>query len=142
MSQFNKLKNNNFEWYSDSFYTNNKGYRMYLQVDAAGVLDGKSTHLSVFLYIMKGSYDDELTWPLKGKFEMKLLNQISDSGHSKTLTYYDDNDVPHKSRSKVTQCDRAPDGWGYSQFISIVNLWSTTSTCQRLKEDCLFFQVQ
>ena len=105
-------------------------------------LNGKSTHLSVLLYIMKGSHDDELTWPLRGKFEMKLLNQISDSGHSKTLTYDDDNDVPHKSRSKVTQCDRAPDGWGYSQFISIVNLWSTTSTCQRLKEDCLFFQAQ
>ena len=90
---------------------------MCLRIDAAGVLDGKGTHLSVFLYIMKGSHDDELTWPLRGKFEMKLVNQFHHGGHySKTLTY--DDSVPHKSRSKVTQRERTPDGWGYSQFIS------------------------
>ena len=85
---------------------------MCLCIDAGGAIHGKGTHLSVFLYLMKGSHDDELTWPLRGKFDMKLLNHFRNSGHySKTLTYDDDN-IPHKSRSKVTQHDRASDGWG------------------------------
>ena len=103
MSQFNKQKT--FEWYSDSFYTHNKGYKMSLRVDAAGVLDGKDTHLSVFLYLMKGSHDDQLIWPLREKFEL-MLNQLSNGEHySDTLTY--DVNAPIKSRSKVTQSDRS-----------------------------------
>ena len=87
MSQFNKQKNKNFKWYSDSFYTQNKGYRMCLHIDTVGVLDDKDTHLSVFLCLMKGPHDDELTWPLRGKLEMKLLNQFcNDEHYSKTLT--------------------------------------------------------
>ena len=74
-------KVNKIQWCSDSFYTHNKGYKMCLKVDAAGHKDGngKCTHLSVFLSLMKGPHDDELTWPLRGRFKVKLFNQISDS---------------------------------------------------------------
>ena len=80
MSGYDKMMENKARWYSEPFNTNNNGYMMCLSSDAAGHKDGngKGTHLSVFL---KGSHDDELTWPLKGKFEVKLLNQISDSEH-------------------------------------------------------------
>ena len=44
---------------------------MCLQVDAAGASDGEGTQLSWFLYLMKGSHDDELTWLLRGKFVIK-----------------------------------------------------------------------
>jgi len=37
----------------------------------------KGTHLSIFLYLMKGPHNDELTCPLRETFEVKLLNQIS-----------------------------------------------------------------
>ena len=90
MSEYNTKKTDEVEWYSDPFYTHNKGYKMCVCVDAAGNgHDG--THLSVFLCLMKGPHDDELTWPLRGKFEIRLLNQISDSEHhSVTMTYDDD----------------------------------------------------
>jgi len=39
---FNKLKENNVDWYSDSFYTHNKGYKMCLNIDVSGVGEGKS----------------------------------------------------------------------------------------------------
>ena len=139
VSQFNNKKENNVTWYSDSFYTHNKGYKMCLRVDAAGICNGKGTHLSAFLYLMKGPHDDELTWPLRGKFEMKLLNQISDSKHcSKLLTY--DGNTPLDNDKRVTKSDRAA-GWGSYCFISNENLHKTTPTCQYLKDDCLFFQV-
>ena len=139
MEEYNDKRDSKIPWLSVPFYTHNKGYKMYLRVDAAHVVEG--THLSVFLYLMKGSHDDELTWPLRGKFEIKLLNQISDSEHySINLTY--DDDVPDQmSRSKVTTVSRATCGWGYSRFISNEAITKTTPTCQYLKGDCLFFQL-
>lgn len=123
-------------WYSDPFYTHNEGYKMCLSVYAAGHANGKGTHLSVFLYLMKGPHDDDLTWPLLGKFEIKLLNQISDSEHHSVTISYDD-----KMIGRVT-IDRLSNGWGYDHFISNGNLLITsTRTCQFLKDDCLFFQV-
>ena len=140
LEQFNNKMKNKTQWCSDSFYTHNKGYKMCLCVDVAGHGDGKGTHLSMFLYLMKGSHDDELTWPLRRKLEIKLLNQISDSEHYLvTLNYHDVDDKDVVSR--VTEGDRAEYGWGYHQFISNGDLHKTTPTCQYLKDDCLFFQV-
>ena len=62
---------------------------MYLCVDAAGYGDGIGTHLSVSLHFRKGPHDDELAWPLRGMFEIKLLNQISDSKHHSIMVTYD-----------------------------------------------------
>ena len=89
---------------------------------------------------MKGSHDDEVTWPLRGKFEIKLLNQIGDSEHHSGTVTYGDN-TSDKYKSKITETDRATCGWGEPKFISNGNLHKTTSTCQYLKDDCLFFQV-
>jgi len=58
MVDYNKQKENNAIWHSDSFYTHNKGYKMCLCADASG--NRKGTHLSVFLFLMKGLHDDEL----------------------------------------------------------------------------------
>ena len=136
MVEFNDKKSGMMQWFSESFYTHNKGYKMCLSVDAGGYGDGKGTHLSMFLYLMKGSHDDELTWPLRGKFKIKLLNQISDSEHhSKTVTYDDDDDF-----NRVTEGDR-DNGWGDVKYISIKGLYRATPACQYLKDNCLFFQV-
>ena len=69
MSQYNKYKksSNSSKWYSDSFYSHSNGYKMSSYVLASGHNAGKGTHMSVFLVIMKGPYDDELSWPLKGE---------------------------------------------------------------------------
>ena len=136
-SEFNKKKEDKVEWYSDAFYTHNKGYKMCLRVDAAGHKDGDGTHLSVYLHIMKGSHDDELTWPVKGNFKIQLLNQISDSLHySMGLTY--DQKTPV---NRVEESSKATDGQGSSRFIPNEDLYKVNATCQYLKDDCLFFQI-
>jgi len=89
---------------------------------------------------MKGPHDDELTWPLKGKFEVKLLNQISDcEHHTLTIAYSDCAD--DDTAGRVTGADRAQGGWGYSKFISDEDLHKVTPTCQYLKDDCTFLKV-
>ena len=40
---------------------------MCLRIAADGNGDGENTHLSAFLFLMKGPHDDELTWPLRGE---------------------------------------------------------------------------
>jgi len=139
MVDYNKQKENNGMWYSDSFYTHNKGYKMCLCVCASGIGNGKGTHMTVGLCLMKGPHDDELKWPLRGKCEMKLLNQISDSQHhSGTVTFNDD--TTGNSDKRVTEGERAQ-GWGHHQFISNKNLYKTAPLHQFLKDDCLFVQV-
>ena len=76
MSQYSIKRRDAIQWYSDPFYTHNKGYKMCLRVDAAGIGNGKVTHLSVFLYLMKSPHDDELTWPLRGKFEKTRSERV------------------------------------------------------------------
>ena len=138
--KYKTKKKNGTEWYSNPFCTHNKGYKMCLCVDVAGSGDGEGNHLSVFLYLMKGPHDDELTWPLRGKFQIRLLNQISDSEHhSVTVTYKDDKLDDYNS--KVTKGNRSDGGWGRSQYISNKDLHKVTPRCQFLKDDCLFFQV-
>ena len=113
---------------------------MCLCVDACGHGDGKGTHLSAYLHLMKGSHDVELTWPLRGKIEIKLLNQISDCEHRlKVVTY--EGDTKRNSAYGVTQVDQNERGWGYTYFLCNQILRGTTPTCQYLKDDCLFFQV-
>ena len=140
MIEFNEQKNNNTEWYSDSFYTHSKGYKMCLNVHAVEAIKGIRTRLSLYLYVMKGSYDDELTWPLRGEFEIKLLNQISDSEHHSEIVTYDDS-VLYRSRSRVKVGDRATEGWGFYRFILSEDLHMTTGARQYLRDDCLFFQL-
>ncbi|XP_065885284.1 TNF receptor-associated factor 4-like [Dysidea avara] len=128
------------ELYSNSFYTHGKGYKMCLSVDPDGDGDSKGTHMSVYLYLMKGPHDDMLTWPLRGKIELKLLNQISDCEHRSLTLAYNDNTTTEVA-SQVTNDDRATTGWGYPQFISKVVLHRITPTCRYLKNDCIFLQV-
>ena len=89
---------------------------------------------------MKGSHDDELTWPLRGKFDIKLLNQISDSEHHSNTLVYDDR-VPKFSAGRVTQGDKTKEGWDKPKFILNKDLCKITPPCRYLKDDCLFFQV-
>ena len=138
MSEYSIKRKDAIEWFSDPFYTHNNGYKMCLRVDAAGHGDGTGTHLSVYMYLMKGPNDDELTWPLREVFEIKLLNQISCSEHHPITVTYDDN-TPDVYSSRVTEGQIH--GWGKHQYISDENLDKITSRCQFLKTDCLFFLV-
>ena len=76
ISEYTKKKSDKISWYSDSFYTHHKGYKMCLYIRAAGY---SGDYLLVQLCLMKGPYDDQLRWPLQGHCEVKLLNQISNS---------------------------------------------------------------
>ena len=118
-------------WCSSPFYTDKDGYRMRVYAKISD--DGN--RLSVGLHLMKGPHDDKLPWPLRRKFEIKLMNQISDSEHHSDMLMFND-----KVSSRVTN-DNAVRILGFPMFISLEALHRVTTTCQFYKNDCLFVLV-
>ena len=54
---------------------------MCLKVYANGVSEGKGTHVSAFICLMRGDNDDNLKWPFKGTIKVSLLNQLEGGQH-------------------------------------------------------------
>ena len=76
MPTYGYIKSLNDAFYSDLFYSSPSGYKLCLKVLANGEHDGKSTHLSVYLKVLKGPYDSSLKWPITGSVAFELLNQL------------------------------------------------------------------
>ncbi|XP_065895359.1 TNF receptor-associated factor 5-like [Dysidea avara] len=140
MSNFVEHKRIHVAWLGEPFYSQTRGYKMSLQIYAAGTGDVKDTYLSAFLNLMKGPHDDELTWPLMGKFEIMLLNQKCNSEHYSRSVIYN-NHTTHKCADRVTGCNRAASGWGFPKFVSNEDLQKVTPTCQYLKDNCIFLRI-
>ena len=138
MKEYSKMKRQKEKW-CISIYTSNRGYSLCFVVHASGKREGGNTHLSAYLYLMKGPYDEQLAWPFSGKVQVCLLNQLVDEQHvSNTWTYSGCEDDKYGSR--VTDGIHGQ-GLGYSMFVSNKCLSKSTSSCQYLKDDCLYFKV-
>ena len=98
-----------------------QGYQMCLNVDAAGYGNGKGTHVSVYLYLMKGPHDDKLEqsghWPLRGTFTIKLLNQLNDGDHYSRMVQFHHNWCS-ECTNRVLRGAMANSGCGEPYFIS------------------------
>ena len=138
MNTFEHRKKNDRDWYSESFYTHPRGYKLCVQVYANGSGKAKGSHVSLFTRIMKGKYDDELSWPFQGKITAELLNQNADKNHY-TYDYSYDRDCKYGCRVTIGEKNY---GWGCSRFISHSELdQDSDSTVQYLKDDCLKFRL-
>ena len=114
MPNFSNKMERHDKWFSDPFYTFEGGYKMCLEVDAAGYGDvsgnddEKGTHLFISLHLMKGSYDDDLEksghWPMRGAFTVELLNQFYGVLHQRDV-YFINNESCNVCTERV---------WGYS----------------------------
>ena len=69
MTDFSRHKSASDTWYSPPFYSHIGGYKMCFRVDANGVVDGAGTHVSVFVYLMRGEYDYDLLGRSKDKLQ-------------------------------------------------------------------------
>ena len=88
--------------YTPGFYTLTCGYKMCLCICANGYGEGKGTHVSVFLRLMKGENDDALTWPIRYSCTITLLNQLRDEDHhSQSTICYMNTPNPHNSSGEL-----------------------------------------
>ena len=142
MERFQKRKEKDEKWFSDPVYSHFGGYKMCLRVDASRN-DGKGTsHVSVFIFLMRGDNDCNLAWPFKGTIKVSLLNQLEDGQHHTRQLWSPTSDIAEAYRNHVTLRERATEGWGQLRFISHQDLhYDGERNRQLLKEDTLFFRV-
>ena len=140
MLSFNQHKTAESDFYSSPFYTHKGGYKMCIRVYSNGHGEGTGSHISTYMNLMKGDYDDNLEWPIQGKMTFELLNQLQDSTHRiKILDYPKGN---RKSMQRVVERDMAELAYGFSTFIPHEDLeFNAAKNCQYLKDDCLYFRV-
>ncbi len=151
MSSFKEKKDNNIEFYSDPFYTHPrdpfythpKGYKMVISIDANGYDEYKGTHVSVWVYLMRGEYDDQLEFPFKGTIKFELLNQLEDKNHHCDSYTYDGTE---DSSKRVIDRERSRKAQGVQDFIPHGDPHgdlgqNDTKNCQYLLDDCLVFRI-
>ena len=103
---YTAYKKTNSQWWSLPFYSRDKGYKLHAEGYANGVGSGKGTHLSLYVYLLKGEYDDQLQWPFNANITVQLLNWSGNNSHKeKTIPHHT---APLENRTRVTEGDRAP----------------------------------
>ena len=143
MEGFQKKKENKEVWFSEAVYSHFGGYKMCLNVDASGWGPGAGSHISVYICLVAGEYDDQLKWPFKGGLSVTLLNQLEDGGHFVDTVWPCDVEVPNNVSGRVTEGVVAGGGWGVHRFIQVQSLSCTgDASCEYLRGDVLFFRVE
>lgn len=138
VTNFRRLKKNQLDWTSPPFYSHPGGYKLCLNVESNGYDTGKGTHISVFVYIMKGDDDKSLPWPCKAHVTVELLNQLHDEGHFRHTI-----DLENEEASRVGEEGTTGNGYGPHKFIAHDELACNVMTdTQYLKDDCLYFRVR
>ena len=143
MYNFSKYKSNDETFFSKPYYTSPNGYKFCIQVYANGYKEGKGTHVSAFVCLMKGANDDSLAWPFTGNITIGLFDQVGDNDDSDRdweLAPFSANDEDVSGRVMVGQ--RQERGLGKSKFIAHADLgYNADKKCQYLKDDTLVFGV-
>lgn len=125
---------------SPAFYSHRFGYKLCLRAYLNGYYDGEGSHLSLYICVMKGPYDDVLTWPLKGKFTFSLLDQRLLEKKDHFIEFLD----PKKFGTNFTKWSQKPQsernvGFGLPEFISHVKLEHVNSSY--LRNDTLYIKA-
>uniref|UniRef100_A0A2K6L4A9 TNF receptor-associated factor n=1 Tax=Rhinopithecus bieti TaxID=61621 RepID=A0A2K6L4A9_RHIBE len=69
----------NFECFSPAFYTHKYGYKLQVSAFLNGNGSGEGTHLSLYIRVLPGAFDNLLEWPFARRVTFSLLDQ-SDPG--------------------------------------------------------------
>ena len=119
-SNYQHYKMNDMVYSSPSFYSHAGGYKFRIMIYPNGVYEGKGSHVSIFVAIVKGEYDDTLVWPFQGRVTLGLRKPwSSDVVHGMTVTY--DDHAPKKCCSKPKHCVTMQ-YYGNSRYLSFEDI--------------------
>jgi len=117
--------------FSQPFFTSRTGYKLCARTFLNGDGIGKTTHMSIFLYVMKGEYDVLLTWPLCKRVQIALLRSRDMHEHTDSFQSHDESPSIQRPTKQMNV------GSGFPLFI-------TQSALERdgyMFEDSLFIKV-
>ena len=136
MDNFQLRRDEDDYWYSLPFYTHPRGYKMCLGVNANGWGHGSGTHVSLYVFLMQGEFDDQLKWPFQGHVTIQLLDLEGGSDH---LTKKLDMTSQSLATQRVTKPGKASTALGFTYFITHSELLEPM--CPYLHHDSLQFRV-
>ncbi|XP_011407980.2 PREDICTED: TNF receptor-associated factor 4-like [Amphimedon queenslandica] len=142
--KFSELRSSGKQWFSSPFYTHPQGYRMCISLDCNGSDEGRGTHVSVYANLMRGEFDDELSWPFCGIVVIQLINQYGggDKGGHIVHEIPFTPDVPLEISDRILDQELAESGLGVPQFVAHGQLQLDKYTnCGYLRNECLRFCV-
>ena len=138
MTEYSGHKRDHERWYSPPFYTGPGGYKLCLGVDC---YTDRKQHMSLYVYLMRGEYDDRLKWPFCGDITVQLVNLIGDQKLNFQHVFCINDNISMISRSRVTSGERADSAGCRSFVIHQDSVESASSIWQYVKNDCLTFRV-
>ena len=115
MDEFRKRKMKNDNWYSPPFYSHIGGYKMCLNVNPNGCGRGEGTHVSVFVCLMRGEFDDDLKWPFRGDVTIQLKKK--NPPYHEDIILLDGDEGDDDVVCKPTKEKERNSSMGYEQFI-------------------------
>ena len=124
-------------WWSPPFYTHPQGYKMCLKVFPNGNRSGENTHVSVYINILKGEFDDRLLWPFRGNLTVRLLRNNSETWYYEKVVSFTERVHPRVS-GRVTKGDKLIQGFGIDLFIPQDSL---TTLSGYVQDNSLRFRV-
>ena len=136
MDNFHQRRDEDDYWYSPPFYTHPRGYKMCLGVNANGYGHGSGTHLSLYVFLMQGEFDDQLKWPFQGHVTVQLLNKNRETEH---LTKKLNMTTQSLATQRVTTPGKSASALGFPLFITHSELLDPL--CPYLDHDSLRFRV-
>ena len=145
LDNFHERKLNREIWFSPHFYSHKYGYKMQLKVFPNGTGEGAGTHISIFVVIVPGEFDDLLTWPFCGTITVHLINQRK-NGHAVVYkVYYTTVDnLQYREKPRLDVHDENRMGWGTFKLIAHTELGEGAGVFaerEYLKNNCLSFCV-
>lgn len=120
--------------YSPIFYTDNYGYRMCARVYLNGDGIGLNNSLSIFISLLKGEYDDLLTWPFNNKINIIVIDQSNKKNN--ICDSFKPDPQSNSFQKPITDINIAS---GIPKFCSLDLLLSTEF--EYIKNDCLYIQI-
>ncbi|KAL5497364.1 hypothetical protein EMCRGX_G013829 [Ephydatia muelleri] len=108
-------------WYSAGFYTQLGGYKMCLEVNAAGTGEWSGKYISVGLHLMKGDYDGELTFPFCGEIAIQLLDRKSNNHVTKSLIF----DINSQKAGAKTNQNMNEENCDIPDFVAVEDIKQT-----------------
>ncbi|XP_068689741.1 TNF receptor-associated factor 3-like [Montipora foliosa] len=117
---------------SPPFYTSRRGYRCQMSVYLNGDGEGRGTHMSIFLVMMRGDFDAILSWPFKQKVTFTLIDQEKNNDHLDSFRPRDDDTSWRRPRSTRNV------GSGMPVFILHENL----SSGGYIRDDTMYIRAQ
>ena len=140
------LKKNDMIFLSPPFYSHVRGYKLRLRIRVNGWAQ-RVGFMSVYLFQMRGEYDDTLEWPFKGSVTIELVNTERKAGNKDiTLDCADVADV-HSPFRRQTEYEMPDWGYGVEEFISHQELFNVATskhpfaTSEYVLNDCVHFRV-